>query len=111
MLVSGFVGIEIFRLKAGGMGHRLAMLSPAVGFLGPIVWSKWGFYMAVPTSVACFFLLPVAYISIFILHNRKRFMKEHMPRGVWRWVWNTTMAASIVIVTYTAAVQIYKKFA
>ena len=107
MLVSGFVGIEIFRLKAGGLGHRLAMLSPAVGFLGPVLWDKLKFYMVVPTSVACLFLLPVAYISIFILHNRERFMKEHMPRGIRRWAWNTAMLASIVVVTYTVGVKIY----
>ena len=65
--------------------------------------------MAVPTSVICFFLLPVAYISIMILHNREAFMKEHMPRGWRRWSWNSAMFVSTAIVTATGAYQIYLK--
>jgi Mn2+/Fe2+ NRAMP family transporter len=106
MLVSGFVAIELFKLKAGGWGHRLAMLTPAPGFLGPVLWGKLAFYMVVPTSVACFFMLPLAYISFFILHNKKSFMGDAMPRGRNRLAWNVCMLTAIAIVTYTGGIKI-----
>lgn len=84
----------------------MAMLTPALGFLGPVLWGKLAFYMVVPTSVACFFMLPVAYISFFILHNKKSFLGDAMPTGVRRVAWNVSMLTAIGIVTYTAGIKI-----
>jgi hypothetical protein len=100
MLVGGFVATELFGARRGSLGHRVALLSPGVvGMLGPLVWSKYQFYMAVPTSVINLTFLPIAYISFFILHNSKSYLGEARPRGARRWGWNLAMGVSIALVT------------
>ena len=56
------------------------------------------------TSVFCAALLPVAYIAFFLLMNQKKFMKDDMPRGVARVIWNVLMSASVLL---TAALSFW----
>ena len=109
MLVCGFIAVEIFKVKPGGWGYRLATLIPIPGVLGPIVWSKIGFWMAVPTSVFCFFLLPIAYISFIILQNRRDYLCADRPQGARRLVWNLLMGLAVLVVTGGAIVDAIKR--
>ena len=72
---------------------------PLIGIIGPFVWgqAKARFWLAVPTSVFGMVLLPIAYFSFFLLMNQKSLLKENMPTGGKRIVWNTAMllAASL----------------
>ncbi|MHC5004395.1 MAG: divalent metal cation transporter, partial [Planctomycetota bacterium] len=58
MLCAGFVCCELFGWPFGGLKYRLATLVPAVGVLGPVLWSEYAVWLAVPTSILCGFLLP-----------------------------------------------------
>ncbi|MCA9409599.1 MAG: divalent metal cation transporter [Candidatus Omnitrophica bacterium] len=99
MLVSGFIVSEI----SGGESRRYFLVGamlPAVGVLGPGIWSKYGFWMAVPTSNICFFLMPIAYMAFLIMMNRKGLLGSEMPTGGRRVLWNIAMLMVLVIVTF-----------
>jgi Mn2+/Fe2+ NRAMP family transporter len=100
MLISGFVVCEMFGLRQGGWPHRLGSLVAGVaGAFGPFVWSGASFYLAVPTSVFGLTLLPFAYISFFLLMNQKQLLKDQIPRGGQRWLWNTLMFIAAAVAT------------
>jgi hypothetical protein len=64
----------------------------SVGVLGPFIWSgKTLFWLAVPTSVFCMMLLPIAYVTFFLMMNSEALMGGAMVRGARRTVWNVTM--------------------
>lgn len=99
MLVSGFIVSEF----AGGNSRApflIGALLPTVGVLGPTYWSDLQFYMAVPTSNLCFFLMPIAYLAFLIMMNRKGLLGSEMPTGGKRVLWNVALITVIVIVTF-----------
>ena len=81
MLASGLVICEMFNLPATGWTYRLATLTAATGALGPFVWSKAAFWLAIPTSVFGFILLPLAYLTFLLLMNQRKVLGSEMPRG------------------------------
>jgi len=91
MLISGFVICEMLGLPPGGRAHRLGTLAATTGALGPFVWSKAAFYLAVPTSVFGMALLPIAYWTFFLMMNSRSLLGDDMPRGTNRIIWNTLM--------------------
>ncbi|MDA0372731.1 MAG: divalent metal cation transporter [Planctomycetota bacterium] len=91
MLISGFVICEMLGLPPGGRAHRLGTLAATTGALGPFVWSKAAFYLAVPTSVFGMALLPIAYWTFFLMMNSRSLLGDDMPRGRSRIIWNTLM--------------------
>ncbi|MDP8245559.1 MAG: divalent metal cation transporter [Candidatus Hinthialibacter antarcticus] len=110
MLISGFVICEIFNFPHGGWQHRLGCMAAATGTLGPFIWSgKTLFWLAVPTSVFNYTLLPLAYITFFIMMNSKRLLGENIPRGMNRVVWNTLMGTATVLTTIGAVWQVSAK--
>ncbi|MBZ0258604.1 divalent metal cation transporter, partial [bacterium] len=110
MLISGFVVCEIFNFPHGGWQHRVGCMAAATGVLGPFIWSgKTLFWLAVPTSVFNYVLLPLAYITFFIMMNSKRLLGDNMPRGASRIVWNLLMGTATVLTTIGAVWQAYAK--
>lgn len=101
MLISGFVICEMFGLPHRGNAHRLACMLPAVGFLGPFIWTggKAQFWLAMPTSVFCGALIPVAYWTFFCLMNSRRVLGADRPRGGKRVAWNILMILALAVVT------------
>jgi Mn2+/Fe2+ NRAMP family transporter len=103
MLVSGFIVSELF--GGGKKYYHLGSLLPAAGILGPVVWTRMAFWMAIPTSVICFFFIVIAYVSFLILNNRKAYLGADRPEGWRRWVWNALLGLACIVVGSTA---IYK---
>jgi hypothetical protein len=68
-----------------------------IGVLGPFVWSDAAFWLAVPTSILGFTLIPVAYLSFFLLLNSKNVLGRERPSGMGRIIWNTGLILSIAI--------------
>lgn len=99
MLISGLVITEMLHLPTTGWPYRLGTLAAATGALGPFLWGDYGFYVAVPTSVFNSTLLPIAYITFFILMNQRRLLGDALPRGGWRVLWNFLMALAAGIAT------------
>lgn len=98
MVICGFVICEIMKVPYDSGYFRAGIMIPSIGVLGPFFWDQALFWLAIPTSVITLMLLPIAYITFFLMLNNKAIMKEHMPTGRRRVIWNTLMALSIVLV-------------
>ena len=106
MLVSGFTLCEIAGGRPGGTAFKIGTCLPALGMFGPIFFGYMQMYLMVPISVFCFFFTPIAYITFFILMNKKKFLGDDLPRGWKRWAWNGGMLFAIVVVTAGGAYKI-----
>jgi len=110
MLVSGFTLCEICGGEPTGRAYKLGISIPALGLFGPLVFGKLQMWLMVPISVFCFFFIPIAYVTFFVLMNNKRFLGEDRPEGISRWIWNTGMILAILVVTFGGAYKIYSIF-
>ncbi len=88
MLISGMVVCELLGREHGGWPLRLGSLLAASGALGPFLWSKAAFWLAVPTSIFGFILMPIAYLAFSLLMNQRRLLGDAMPSGGRRVAWN-----------------------
>ena len=85
MLINGFTVTEMLGAEIGGMKHRIGSILPgitgALGFL--FLWGDGDarFWLAVPTSVFGMVLLPIAYITFFLMINSKSLMGDALPQG------------------------------
>ena len=102
MLVSGFVVCEVLNVPATGWTFRYGALLPCLGVLGPFVWSDAGFYLAVPTSVAGFVLLPAAYLTFLLLMNRRELLGDAMPTGGKRVAVNAVLGLATAVSLFGA---------
>jgi len=108
MLINGFCVCEVANRPSHGWLYRLGCVIPAIGVLGPFIWSKAAPYLAVPTSVAMFIVIPIAYAAFALVLNQRRLLGDAMPRGVGRWVWNLAMAIGVVAVTIGSVYMAHK---
>ena len=98
MMINGFVLCEILGRPWTGWTYRVGTLLPlATGSLMPFLWSN-AFSMFLPTSIFGMTILPIAYLTFLVLMNHRRLLGDALPRGSKRWLWNTLMAASLVLV-------------
>ena len=109
MLISGFVICEIFGLPHSGWPFKLGCLAACTGVFGPFFWKEVGAYLAVPTSVFGFALLPIAYISFFLLFNQKSLLKEHLPSGLARFFWNVLLFVAAGVATFASLFVVHQK--
>ncbi|MBG89415.1 MAG: hypothetical protein CMO80_21310 [Verrucomicrobiales bacterium] len=109
MLISGFTVCEVFGLPQGGWPHRLGCLIAGVGVLGPFIWKQAAFYLVVPTSVFGITLLPIAYISFFLLINNRKVMGEERLRGFGGFLFNLLMLVSLCAALFGAGWAIWAK--
>jgi len=106
MLVSGFAACEVFGVEPGGFKYKMLCLIPAPAFLGVLFWSRYGTYIAIPTSAACAVLLPIAYIGWFALQNSKKYLGEEKPAGGKAAAWNIAMAIAVVTASAAAVIKL-----
>ena len=110
MLISGFTFCEVFGFPQSGIYHRIGCLLPAIGVLGPFVWSgNVAFWLAVPTSVFGMALLPIAYFTFFLLMNNKAVLGDDLPKGTSRIIWNVLMGIACGLATIGAGWSIWSK--
>ncbi|QDU80242.1 Natural resistance-associated macrophage protein [Polystyrenella longa] len=109
MLVSGFCVCEALNVPSTGWTFRLGTLAAATGALGPFFWTEAAPYLAVPTSVFGLVLLPIAYASFFFLMNSKSYMKEELPTGTKKLLWNILMLCSTLTAIVASTYAIWDK--
>ena len=109
MLISGQVACAIFKTEQTGWTFRLGSLAAATGALGPFIWSQAAFYLAVPTSVFALILLPIAYLSFFLLFNQRKLLGDARPQGASLVAWNVLMGATLVIVVGASGFMLVEK--
>jgi Mn2+/Fe2+ NRAMP family transporter len=103
MLCAGFVCMELFGFKVGSWQYRLTTLIPAPGVLGPLLWSKYAVWLAVPTTILCGFLLPAAYVGFILLQRSGAYLGGDLPRGGRARLWLLGMVfATLVLVVFLA---------
>jgi hypothetical protein len=87
----------------------IATVATAVGILGPFLWSKAAFWLAVPVSVFGMCLLPIAYVSFHLMMNSRRALGHERPAGLRRWRWNGLMTLSVSLATMGSLYSIWSK--
>ena len=55
-------------------------------------------------------MLPIAYIGVFALTNRRDFLGEDLPQGNRRLLWNIAMALAIAAAVLSSAYYIHTKY-
>jgi len=113
MLINGFVVTEMLGAEIGGVKHKIGSILPgitgALGFL--YLWSnaEANFWLAVPTSVFGMVLLPIAYITFFLMINSKSLMGDAMPQGNKRIALNIAMLVALAAATVGAGWSVWSK--
>jgi Mn2+/Fe2+ NRAMP family transporter len=102
MLINGFAFCEMIGVKPEGNMHRLGSLIPAVGVVGPFVWSDAAPALATPTSVIGGAMLPIAYVTFFLLMNSKKLLGDAMPTGMARIRWNGLMIVATLVASFAS---------
>jgi len=114
MVINGFCVNEMFGWS-GGAGSRLgglvgALLPGVTGSLGFLwLWSNSDakFWLAVPTSNFGMALLPIAYITFFLMMNSRSLLGDALPTGGWRLLANLLMLAAITAASVGAGMSIW----
>ncbi len=110
MLISGFVICEVLDRPVSGWTFRIGCLASAVGVFWPLLWGGGAkAWLTVIAGVYGEMLLPIAYITFFIMMNQKSLLGEEMVKGKLRLVWNALMIFSVVAATASGVSAIYKK--
>ena len=97
MTINGHAVCEILGRPHKGPVFLAGAYLAGIGVLGPFVWSEAAFWLAVPTSILGFTLIPVAYLSFFLLINSRKVLGREMPAGRGRIIWNTFLIISLFI--------------
>jgi hypothetical protein len=110
MLVAGFAVCEMLGIEATGWRYRLSCLLPAPAFLGVILWTSMGTWIALPAFTIGLVMLPIAYIGWFLLQNSSRFLGDDRPRGARAVRWNFALGISLLITLASVAYTLVKQF-
>lgn len=111
MVACGFTMCEMFKLKMTHNRFRLFALTPAIGVLGVVV--PLPMWFPVIASAICCILLPIAYLIIIILNNKRGFIGEAVGHGFKRLLNNLILLAALCAVTFGAGLSVrnlYLKF-
>ena len=81
MLVCGFVAMEWFGLPFGSARQRLFTLLPIPGALAPLFWGDYAVFLAVPTTIVCGAMLPIAYLGFLRLQRSREYLGADRPGG------------------------------
>jgi Mn2+/Fe2+ NRAMP family transporter len=109
MTINGLCLCELLNRPPGGWTHRIGALIVSVGALAAIFWDMPAPWLAMPTSVICIILLPIAYFAFFLLMNQKSMLGESMPRAGRRAAWNILMAISVAAATFVSIWSLWVK--
>ncbi|MCK5650891.1 MAG: divalent metal cation transporter, partial [Gemmatimonadetes bacterium] len=110
MVVAGFALCEMLGIEATGWRYRLCCLLPAPAFLGVILWTSMGTWIALPAFTVGLIMLPIAYIGWFLLQNSSRFLGDDRPRGRSAVRWNILLGISLLVTLASVAYALQRQF-
>ena len=102
MTINGHAVCEIMGKPHKGPTFIVGALIAGIGVIGPFVWSDTLFWLAVPTSILGFTLIPVAYLSFFLLINNKSILGRERPTGAKRIIGNAFMLLALLVMGSSA---------
>jgi Mn2+/Fe2+ NRAMP family transporter len=100
MVCSGLACAEMFGLRIGSRGYRIAALLPAPGVLGSVFWGSLSVWLAVPTSLIAGAMLPLAYIGFMRLQTSRAYLGDDRPRGALGTAWLAAMGVGTAILVW-----------
>ncbi|MCH2115572.1 MAG: divalent metal cation transporter [Pirellulales bacterium] len=111
MLINGFAVSEVVgRSPQGAVFVAGCLLAGAAGALWPMIWDDQAkLWLAILASSFGMMLLPIAYITFFMLLNSSAVMGADLPQGARRWIWNLLMGISVVGALIAAGTALYDK--
>jgi len=109
MTINGLCLCEMLNRPLKGWTQRIGSLIVSVGALSAIFWNKPAPWLAMPTSVFCIILLPIAYIAFSLLMNQKAMLGDNMPQGGKRILWNVLMIIATAIATLVSIWSLWSK--
>ncbi len=110
MLVAGFALCEMLGIETTGWRYRLSCLLPAPAFLGVILWTSMGTWIALPAFTIGLIMLPIAYVGWFVLQNSSRFLGDDRPHGRSAMRWNLALGASLLVTLVSVGYTLVKQF-
>ncbi len=110
MIISGIGFCEFCKKPHEGWWFRIGALFPITGVFAPFYWHAAGPWLVVPTSMFAFLLIPLAYISFFLLMNQKTLLGKEMPRGGRRVAWNTFMGLALLIIVPSSLYELFSQY-
>jgi hypothetical protein len=109
MTINGLCLCELLNRPLKGWTQRIGSLIVAPAALAAIFWTRPAPWLAMPTSVFCIILLPIAYLAFFLLMNQKAMLGEHMPTGGKRVLWNVLMVIATGIATLVSIWSLWSR--
>ena len=104
MVVCGFTVCEMFHLEYSVKRYRLFTLVPVVGILGVITPAP--MWLPIMASAICLTMLPIAYITFFVMNNKRSYLGEAVGRGWKRGLYNAVLLVAIAAATIGAGIKI-----
>lgn len=111
MLINGFVFCEAVG-KPDSTGPYIAgcLVAGVTGALWPVVWKgESQFWLAIVASNFGMMLLPIAYVTFFMMMNSTAILGKEKPKGLWMIVWNILMIISVAGAIAAASTAIYDR--
>jgi hypothetical protein len=112
MLINGFTICEMLGKPSEGTLHRVGSLLPGLtGGIGALLlWNTSSkFYVVQPTSIFGMMLLPIAYLTFFLMMNSRTLLGDNLPTGGRRVAVNLVMGLALVAATIGAGWSIWTK--
>ena len=103
MVVCGFTICEMFGLEYTTTRYRMFTLVPSVGILGVVTTTP--LWMPIAASAICLTMLPIAYITFFLMNNKKSYIGDATGHGWRRCVFNVILLLAIAMATIGAAIK------
>ncbi len=109
MLINSLCFCELLNRPLKGWTQFFGGLMVSLSLVGVLLWKDAQMWLAIPTSVFCMTLLPLAYLSFWLLLNQRKLLKDDMPRGAKWWLWNILLAISFTLSAIGAVWSIYSR--
>jgi hypothetical protein len=109
MTINGLCLCELLNRPLKGWTQRIGSLIVAPAALAAIFWTRPAPWLAMPTSVFCIILLPIAYLAFLLLMNQKTMLGDYMPQGAKRVLWNVLMVIATGIATLVSIWSLWSR--
>jgi len=104
MVCCGFTVCEMFGLEYTPKRYRMFTLVPAIGLLGVMIKSP--IWLPVIASALAFTMLPIAYVSFFILNNKRSYLGDAVGKGWKRITVNAVLLVAVILSLVGAGIKI-----
>jgi Mn2+/Fe2+ NRAMP family transporter len=111
MVSAGLAAAELGGVPLGSRRHQWLTLLPVPGVLGSVYWGSLSVWLAVPTSIVAGALLPVVYAGFWKLLRSRAYLGADRPTGLRGGLWQTAIAAAIVLLVVFLALYVHRQFA